>query len=72
MSGTTINLTELLIKEMEGTLRNEDFTRIWTDVVMMPIYRIEYIISNSKHTEIGYDRDMAIIPVPQSGMSGAH
>ena len=59
MPEVTINLNGLLIKEAQGTLQNVDFTRIWTDVVLMPMYRIEFIIRNSKHTEVGYDRNMA-------------
>lgn len=59
MSEITINLNELLLKEAQGSLTNNDFTKVWTDVVMMPIYRIEYIITTSKHTETGYDHDLA-------------
>lgn len=59
MGEITINLNELLLKEAQGSLTNSDFTKVWTDVVMMPIYRIEYIITTSKHTETGYDHDQA-------------
>ncbi len=59
MGEITINLNELLLKEALGSLKNNDFTKVWTDVVMMPIYRIEYIITTSKHTETGYDLDQA-------------
>lgn len=55
----TIDLNELLALEAQGTLKNLDFTRIWTDVVCMPMYRIEYILANSKHTADGYDLDQA-------------
>lgn len=60
MDKITINLNELLLKETLGSLKNNDFTKVWTDVVMMPIYRIEYIMTTSKHTETGYDYDQAL------------
>ena len=55
----TIDLSELLEKEATGTLKNDDFSRVWTNVVMMPIYRIEYIIRESNHTKAGYNLDEA-------------
>lgn len=56
----SINLHELVKKESDGTLTNEDFTRIWTDVVSLPIYRFEYVIRTSKHTAVGYDKNQAV------------
>lgn len=56
----SIDLYELVKKESDGSLKNEDFTRIWTDVVILPMCRFEYVIRTSKHTAIGYDKDQAV------------
>ena len=56
-----INITKLLEKEVNGTLCNEDFTELWSNLCIYPISLIEYIIHNSAHTHAGYDRDQAII-----------
>ena len=61
MGEITINLNELLLKEAQGSLTNSDFTKVWTDVVMMPIYRIEYIITTSKHTETTITTKLSIM-----------
>ncbi|QUA54032.1 DUF5677 domain-containing protein [Aristaeella lactis] len=59
MKEISIDLNELLIKEADGSLKSDDFDMLWTNIVMLPIYRIEYIINTSKHTETGYDIDQA-------------
>ena len=52
---------ELLEKENSGTLTNDDFMKTWTDVVLLPIASIEDIVSNSKHTEVGYTKNQAVL-----------
>lgn len=59
MEEITINLQELVDKELAGTIKNLDFTKTWTNVVLLPIYRIEYLIKSSKHTINGYNIDEA-------------
>ena len=55
-----IDLTELFKLDATGQLKNEDFTRIWTDVVGLPMLRFEYIVRASEHTKNGYDVDQAV------------
>lgn len=54
-------INELFIKEESKTLENSDFTRVWLDIVMLPMIQIESFISNSAHTKAGYTRDQAVI-----------
>ena len=60
METKTINLNDLIVKYSNSELRNDDFTKMWTKVVMLPLSRIEYIISESAHTKNGYDIDQAL------------
>ena len=60
METNTINLNDLIVKYSNSELRNDDFTKMWTKVVMLPLSRIEYIISESAHTKNGYDIDQAL------------
>jgi hypothetical protein len=55
-----IDLGELFELEANETLKNEDFTRIWTNVVGLPMSRFEYVIKSSEHTTNGYDKDQAV------------
>lgn len=55
------DIVELYEKDKKHELKNDDFTRIWCDVVMLPIYRIEYIINTSLHTQKGYNKNEAVI-----------
>ena len=59
MEKIIINLNELVDKELAGTIKNHDFTQTWTNVVLLPIYRIEYLINSSKHSVSGYNLDQA-------------
>lgn len=52
---------DLFEKNDSNTLKNEDFTRVWTDVVTMPMLRFEEVIRKSQHTFKGYDLDQAVI-----------
>lgn len=56
-----LHLKELIEKGRDGTVKNTDFTKIWCNVALLPIYRIEYIITSSAHTRAGYNRDEAVI-----------
>ena len=61
--GRTISngVNELLYKNKLNTVENSDFSKLWCDVVMLPAYRIEYLIQISLHTQNGYNRDEAVI-----------
>lgn len=52
---------ELIQKGEDKALKNDDFTKAWRDLVMLPLYRIEYIIQTSLNTEKGYNKDEAVI-----------
>lgn len=56
-----LHLDELIEKARDGTVENVDFTKIWCNIALMPAYRIEYIINFSAHTEVGYNRDEAVV-----------
>ncbi len=56
-----IDFNDIIEKEMNGTLSNNDFTKQWCNLAALTIYRIEYIIRNSKHTSVGYTKDEAVI-----------
>lgn len=61
--GQTIsaNINELIQKNKSNAVKNDDFTKTWCDLVMLPATRIEYIIQTSVHTQKGYNRDEAVI-----------
>ena len=55
------DIKELFEKESTGQLFDDDFLRVWTDIIGLPIYWYEYVIGSSEHTKIGYDRNQAVI-----------
>lgn len=55
------SIDELIQKNENHSVKNEDFTKIWCDLAMLPAYRIEYIISSSLHTLKGYTKNEAVI-----------
>ena len=55
------DILELYEKDKNHKVKNIDFTRIWCDFVLLPIYRIEFIIRTSLHTQKGYNKNEAII-----------
>lgn len=55
------DILDLCEKGKRSEIKNVDFTRIWCDFAMLPIYRIEYLINNSLHTQRGYDKNEAVI-----------
>ncbi len=61
--GQTISadINELIQKNESNTIQNDDFTKTWCDLVMLPAAHIEYIIQTSVHTHKGYNRDEAVI-----------
>ena len=54
-------IDELIQKNENHSVKNEDFTKIWCDLAMLPAHRIEYIISSSLHTLKGYTKNEAVI-----------
>lgn len=61
--GQIINndFNKLIQKGEDKALKNDDYTKAWSNLVMLPAYRIEYIIQTSLHTEKGYNKDEAVI-----------
>lgn len=57
----TNDILELCEKERKHEVKSIDFTRIWCDFALLPIYRIEYFIKTSLHTQKGYDKNEAVI-----------
>lgn len=61
--GKIINnsFNELIKKGKNDVVKNEDFTKVWCDLSLLPAYRMEYIIRTSLHTQKGYSKNEAII-----------
>lgn len=51
---------DLLAGEVNGSLKNADFTKAWETVVLLPISRICFIIDNAQQTQRGYDKNTAV------------
>lgn len=64
---TTLRMTvdndmkDLFEKESTGQLSSDDFLRVWTDLICLPMYWYEDVIESSEHTKNGYNRDQAVI-----------
>lgn len=55
------DILELCEEDKKHGVKNIDFTRIWCDFALLPIYRIEYFIKTSLHTHKGYDKNEAVV-----------
>lgn len=55
------DMKDLFERESTGQLSEDDFVRVWTDLIGLPMYWYEYVIESSEHTKNGYNRDQAVI-----------
>lgn len=51
----------LLINKSKGEWTDNDFIGVWDVLVSIVLFKLEFHIKTSKHTELGYTKDEALI-----------